>query len=82
MNPDKSHLKKFSNREEKTVKNDEIRIMEKKIALLEIEMKYLTETLQEVSKTINLLYEGLSSLKVDSESSPNFPKNQVVKYEV
>jgi hypothetical protein len=64
------------------MKNEEIKIMEKRIALLEIEIKYLTETLQEVSKTIGLLYEGLSSLRDDSGLMSNYPKNQIIRYEV
>jgi len=64
------------------MKNDEIEIMEKKIALLEIEIKYLTETLQEVSKTINLLYQGFVSLRDDVGLVSDYTKKQVIKYEI
>ena len=64
------------------MKNEEIELMEKKIALLEIEIKYLTETLQEVSKTINLLYQGFSSLKDDLGLVSDYPKKQVIRYEI
>jgi len=58
------------------MKHEEIEIMEKKIALLEIEIKYLTETFEEVSKTINLLYQGVSLLRDDSGLVSDYPKNK------
>ena len=64
------------------MKHEEIAIMEKKIALLEIETKYLTETLEEVSKTINLLYQGVSLLRDDSGLVSDYPKKQVIRYEI
>ena len=64
------------------MKNEEIEIIEKKIALLEIEIKYLTETLVEVSNTINLLYQGFSLLKDDLGLSSDYPKKQVIRYEI
>jgi hypothetical protein len=64
------------------MKHEEIEIMEKKIALLEIEIKYLTETFEEVSKTINLLYQGVSLLRDDSGLVSDYPKKQVIRYEI
>ncbi len=63
------------------MKDEEIKIMEKKIALLEIEMKFLTETLEEVSKTINLLYQGFLQ-RDDLGLTSDYPKKQVIRYEI